>query len=89
MVEYSENVVANTRVYGERAREIVEQEIDRAKSLDTKAGAVIAASVALIGVSVAFVLQLVDQEAGMGARVLWAVVSRTGFHGDRFSWFPI
>jgi hypothetical protein len=73
VAEYSETVVANTRLFAERAREIVEQEIDRAKSLDTKAGAVIAASVALAGASVAFVLRFADLDAGSGAKTLWAV----------------
>jgi hypothetical protein len=70
---YSEKVVANTDRFAARAREIVEQEIDRAKSLDTKAGAVIAASVALIAGSAAFVLRLSAQSAGAGAKTLWAV----------------
>lgn len=73
MPEYSENATANTKLFAERAREIVEQEIDRAKSLDTKAGAVIAASVALTAASAAFVLRLGDQSAGTGAKVLWTV----------------
>lgn len=73
MTDYSENVVANTTFFGERAREVVEQEIDRAKSLDTKAGAIIAACVALTGASAAIVVNLAKLEgAGSGARVLWA-----------------
>jgi hypothetical protein len=63
----------NTNLFAERAHEIVEQEIDRAKSLDTKAGAVIAAAIALIAASAAFVLKLSEQNAGTGARTLWAV----------------
>lgn len=73
MAKYTENVVANTRLFAERAREIVEQEIDRAKSLDTKAGATIAASVALTGASVAFVLKFAELDAGSGAKTLWAI----------------
>jgi hypothetical protein len=74
MPEYSEKVVANTAFYGERAREVVDQEIDRAKSLDTKAGAVIAACVALIGACAALVLGFAKLEGpGSGARALWAV----------------
>jgi hypothetical protein len=73
MAEYSENAMDNTKLFAERAREIVEQEIDRARSLDTKAGAVIAASVALTAASAAFVLRLGDQSAGTGAKVLWTV----------------
>jgi hypothetical protein len=73
VTNYSETVVANTRLFAERAREIVEQEIDRAKSLDTKAGGVVAASVALTGASVAFVLKIADLNAGSGAKTLWAV----------------
>jgi hypothetical protein len=69
---YSDAVTSNTRLFGERAREIVEQEIDRAKSLDTKAGAVIAASVALTGASVAFVIKLAEVNASAGAWALWA-----------------
>jgi hypothetical protein len=61
----------NTKLFAERAREIVEQEIDRAKSLDTKAGAVIAAAIALTAASAAFVLS--EQDARTGARTLWAV----------------
>jgi hypothetical protein len=74
MTDYSENEVANTTFFGERAREVVEQELDRAKSLDTKSGAVVAASVALIGAFAAFVLNLAKLEgAGSGARTLWAL----------------
>lgn len=73
MADYSENVVANATFFGERAREVVEQEIDRAKSLDTKAGAIIAACVALTGACAAIVLNLAKLEgAGSGARALWA-----------------
>lgn len=73
MPDYSQNVVTNTEFFGERAREVVEQEIDRAKSLDTKAAAVIAASVALTGACGVFVLNLAELEgAGSGARTLWA-----------------
>lgn len=73
MADYSENVVANTTFFGERAREVVEQEMDRAKSLDTKAGAIIAACVALTGACAAFALNLAELEgAGSGARALWA-----------------
>jgi hypothetical protein len=74
MAGYSKEVVANTTFFGERSREVVEQEIDRAKSLDTKAGAVVAASVALTGAFAVFVLNLAELEgAGSGARALWAV----------------
>jgi hypothetical protein len=73
MAGYSENVVANTDFFGERGREIGEQEIDRAKSLDTKSTAIIAGCVALTGACGVFVLNLAALEgAGSGARALWA-----------------
>lgn len=73
-VSYTSTEDANTKFFGERAREVVEQELDRAKSLDTKSGAVVAASVALTGAIAAFVLNLAKLEgAGSGARALWAV----------------
>jgi hypothetical protein len=73
MAPYSDNVVANVRFLGDRARELAAQEVERARSLDTKAGAVIAASIALSGAGAAFVTRLAEVDAGSGAKTLWAV----------------
>ena len=71
---YSSDIVANTQLLADRVREIVQQEADRAKNLDTKAGAIIAAAVALTGAVGAFVIQLAKLEhAGQGAQTLWAI----------------
>jgi hypothetical protein len=70
---YSEQVIANVEFLGSRARELTDQEIERARSLDTKAGAIVAASVALVGASVAFIARLADLDGGAGAKTLWAI----------------
>jgi hypothetical protein len=73
MSAYTDRVIANVAFLGDRARELADQEVDRARSLDTKAGAIVAASVALVGASVAFVTRLADLDGGTGAKTLWAV----------------
>lgn len=73
MAPYSDNVADNVGFLGDRARELADQEMERARSLDTKAGAIIAASVALSGAGAAFVTRLVEIDAGSGAKTLWAV----------------
>lgn len=73
MGPYSDNVAANVGFLGDRARELADQEMERARSLDTKAGAIVAAGVGLIGVGVAFVTRLSEVDAGSGAKTLWAV----------------
>lgn len=73
MSTYSESVISNVEFLGSRARELSDQEIERGRSLDTKAGAIVAASVALIGASVAFIARLADLDGGSGAKTLWAV----------------
>jgi hypothetical protein len=69
---YSDTVSKNVVFLGSRARELAEQEVERARSLDTKTGAIVAASVALIGASVAFISRLADLDGGSGAKTLWA-----------------
>jgi hypothetical protein len=73
MAPYSDNVVANLDFLGDRAREMVDQEMDRARSLDTKAAAIIAASVALGAAGTALVTRLAELDAGADAKTLWAV----------------
>jgi hypothetical protein len=72
-VAYSENVIANTEFLSERAVELADQEIERARALDTKAGGVIAGSVALIAAGAGFANKLEELSGGTGAKTLWAV----------------
>jgi hypothetical protein len=73
MSAYTDRVISNVAFLGARARELADQEVDRARSLDTKAGAIVAGSVALVGASVAFVTRLAGLDGGTGAKTLWAV----------------
>ena len=73
MTSSPDNVAGNVGFLGDRARELADQEMDRARSLDTKAGAIVAASVALCGAGAAFVTRLAEFDAGPGAKTLWAV----------------
>jgi hypothetical protein len=68
----SDNVAANVEFLGDRARELADQEMERARSLDTKAGAIVAVTVALCGAGAAFVTRLAEVDAGSGAKTLWA-----------------
>jgi hypothetical protein len=71
--DYSDNVRVNVDFLGERARELSQQEVDRARALDTKAGAMVAGCIALGAASVAFVIRLAALDGGTGAKTLWAV----------------
>lgn len=73
MVPYSDNVAANVGFLGDRARGLADQEMERARSLDTKAGAIVAASVALCAAGAAFAARLAEVDAGSGAKTLWVV----------------
>ena len=73
MAPYSDNVAANVEFLGDRARGLADQEMERARSLDTKAAGIVAASVALSGAGAAFVTRLAEVDAGSGARTLWAI----------------
>lgn len=72
MDTYHEHVVANVAFLEARARDLADQEIDRARSLDGKATALVAVIVALIAAGVAFAARMPDIPATSGARVLWA-----------------
>jgi hypothetical protein len=63
----------NVRFLGERAREIVDQEVDRARGLDTKAAGLIAASLAGLVGGITFAAKLSELHGGTGAKTLWAV----------------
>lgn len=69
---YSDEVEANVRFFGDRARELADQEVERARALDTKAGALVAGCVALLGASVVFATRLSEIPGGQGAKSLWA-----------------
>ena len=73
MPSYSDNIVANVAFLGDRARELAEQEVERAGTLDTKAAGVVAASVALIAAGAGFASGLQGLDGGEGAKTLWAV----------------
>jgi hypothetical protein len=73
MPSYSDAVVANVTFLGDRARELAEQEVDRARTLDTKAAGMVAASIALIAAGAGFASRLQDLHGGEGAKTLWAV----------------
>ncbi len=69
----SPEIERNVRFVGDRAREIVEQEVDRARSLDTKAG-LIAASLAGLAGGFTLVPKLTELHGGSGAKTLWAAM---------------
>jgi hypothetical protein len=71
-VPFQPEIQENAEFLGERAREIVDQEIDRARSLDTKAAGLVAASLAGLGVALALATKLPDLRGGQGAKSLWA-----------------
>src|ERR1700755_579726 len=70
---YSDNVESNVQFLGERARELSDQEVERARSLDAKSAAIVAGSVALIGAGAAFVTRLDGVGGGTGATDLWGL----------------
>lgn len=74
----SAKIAANVEFLGSRARELAEQEVERARSLDAKAGAIVVASVALGAASVAFIARLAALDGGTGAKALWAVEVAVG-----------
>ena len=63
----------NVRFLGERAREIVEQEVDRSRGLDQKAAGLIAAGLAGLAAGFTFALKLSELHGGSGAKILWAI----------------
>jgi len=69
---YADEVVANVEFLEARARELADQETDRARGLDGKATALLAVIVALIAASAAFAARMPDLAAGQDLRVLWA-----------------
>src|ERR1700722_549004 len=69
---------ANVRFYGDRAREIVDQEVDRSRGLDTKAAGLIAVSLAGLAGGVGLVTKLPDLHGGSGAHRLWSVLVTAG-----------
>lgn len=73
VVEYSENVSHNVDFLGDRARDLAADELDRSKTLDAKATALIAGCVALIAAGAAFASRLADVPGGEGAKLAWAI----------------
>lgn len=69
---YPESVSTNVAYLEARTRELAEQEIDRARGLDSKATALLATIVALIAAAAAFGARMPDIAAGSDARWLWA-----------------
>lgn len=69
---FDPNVEQNVRFLGDRAREIVDQEVERARALDTKAAGLIAATLAGLAGGLTFVTKLPDLQGGSGAKTLWA-----------------
>jgi hypothetical protein len=73
MPQYSEDVRTNVEFLGERAREMTADEVDRTKSLDTKATALIAGCVALIAAGASFASRMGELPGGSGAKTAWAI----------------
>lgn len=73
MTSYSKEVIDNVEFLGDRARQLTDQEIERARALDTKAAGIVAGSVALIAAGAGFAARFDDLEAGEGAKALWTV----------------
>lgn len=69
---FSSEVAANVEFLGDRARQLADQEIERARALDTKAGGIVAGSIALIAAGAGFAAKIDDLAAGSGAKTLWA-----------------
>lgn len=76
--EFTEEITANVEFLGGRARELVNAEIDRARGLDTKAGGLLAANLALLVAGMTVATKLPDLEGGHGAKVLWAATLGAG-----------
>ncbi|HYM67791.1 MAG TPA: hypothetical protein VEW68_10900, partial [Patescibacteria group bacterium] len=69
---YAQEVLDNVEFLGARAREIVDQEVDRARALDAKAAGLIASSLAGLAGGITFATNLAGLHAGQGAKVLWS-----------------
>ncbi len=70
---YSDNVAANVEFLGGRARDLGADELDRSKTLDTKATAMVAGCVAVIGAGAAFAARLAEVSGGAPAKTAWAI----------------
>ena len=68
---YSLENIANVEFLGDRARELADQEIERARALDTKAAGLLAGALVLISAGAALVARLSDLRGGSGAKTLW------------------
>jgi hypothetical protein len=78
---FSRAVEQNTNFLGARAREIVDQEIDRARALDTKAAGLLAGVLAGLAGGVTLATKLADLQGGQGAKLLWASTLVLGMLG--------
>ncbi len=68
----------NVGFLGERAREIVDQEVDRSRGLDAKAAGLIAVSLAGLAGGIGLLTKVPDLHGGSGAHVLWSVLLTAG-----------
>lgn len=75
---FSEEVQRNVSFLGERAREILDQEVDRAQSLGTRASGLLAATLAGLGGGLAFATKLTELHGGQGAKILWSATLMLG-----------
>lgn len=76
--KYSDNVTTNVQFLFRRARDLVTDEIDRTKRLDSKAAGIVAGAVALIAAYAAFAVRLSEIQGGRQARIAWAVETSLG-----------
>jgi hypothetical protein len=58
--QFSARVSENAEFLGDRASRLADQEIERARALDTKAGGIVAGSIALIAAGAAFASKIYD-----------------------------
>lgn len=70
---YSQNVIENVQFLGDEAAGLADQEIERARGLDTKAAALIAGSLVIVAAGATFASTLAGLHGGSGAKALWAV----------------
>jgi hypothetical protein len=70
---YDQQITENVRFLGDRANDLADQEIERARGLDTKAAALIAGSLVIVAAGATFASRLGDVNGGSGAKTLWSI----------------